>query len=602
MTDVAAAPISFFDGIPSEDLERIFGGLERRRYPAGSVIIAEGEISPEIYISRSGLAEVYVSDRRGNEHSVGQIRPGATLGEMSLFTGQPATGTVKATEELEALVMTEADFDRVAAEHPLIFRNLGAILSDRLARTNRLTLREEPGHLAVLEDDGAPPMLGYAIASSLAWHTRGSTLLIVAGDCEDALAALAEPSLEEALSSRLLRSQDGAPSSAQIVCATDRTPEALAARAIDLCSTFDYVLVQTKGMSLPIPADSRRVRLGDPSSAAIGGDSSAYAVRAWSTEGSRAGPDRAGVVHVPELDSSDIEAIRGGTLPLRSEGGRAIGWIARDIAGLKVGVALGAGSLRGFAHFGVLRLLERAGIPIDYLAGTSTGAAAAGLYALGHSPDEAAEIFSECAATLFRPTLPVKGLLSNRSVKKFLRGQSGDLRIEDLELPLAIVAADVNTHREVVFTRGLLWQAVLASISIPGVYPALEIGPYTVVDGGVLDPVPVKIAVEMGAGTVIGVKLVHKSTETDMKAEALEETGRPLNAVTSIIRSIEIMQSRLAPEMTDATTVLVTPNLPELPTGRLRTFAEGKRYIEDGEAAAEAALPRMAAALPWLRR
>jgi NTE family protein len=601
MSDVAAAPVSFFDGIPSEDLERIFGDLERRSYPAGAVIIAEGEISPEIYISRSGLAEVYVSDRRGNEHSVGQIRPGATLGEMSLFTGQPATGTVKATEELEALVMTEADFERVASEHPLIFRNLGAILSDRLARTNRLTLREEPGHLAVLDDDGAPPMLGYAIASSLAWHTRCSTLLIVAGDCGEALEALAEPSLEDALSSRLLRSQDGGRSSAQIVCATDRTPEALAARAIDLCSTFDYVLVQTKGMPLPVPADSRRIRLADAAGSAVGGDNSSYAVRAWSTEGTRTGADRAGVVHVPELDGSDIEAIRGGTLPLRSEGGRAIGWIARDIAGLKVGVALGAGSLRGFAHFGVLRLLERSGIPIDYLAGTSTGAAAAGLYALGHSPDEAAEIFSECAATLFRPTIPYKGLLSNRSVKKFLRGQSGDLRIEDLSMPLAIVAADVNTHREVVFTRGLLWQAVLASISIPGVYPALEIGPYTVVDGGVLDPVPVKIAVEMGAGAVVGVKLVHKSTETDMKAEALEETGRPLNAVTSIIRSIEIMQSRLAPEMTDAATVLVTPNLPDLPSGRLRTFAEGKRYIEDGEAAAEAALPRMAAALPWLR-
>jgi NTE family protein len=354
-------------------------------------------------------------------------------------------------------------------------------------------------------------------------------------------------------------------------------------------------------MTLPIPADSRRIRLGDPDSAAVGGDSSAYAVRAWSDAGGRAGTDRAGVVHVPELDNTDIEAIRGGVLPLHSAGGRAIGWIARDIAGLKVGVALGAGSLRGFAHFGVLRLLERAGIPIDYLAGTSTGAAAAGLYAMGHSPDEAAEIFSECAATLFRPTVPVKGLLSNRGVKKFLRGQSGDLRIEDMAMPLAIVAADVNTHREVVFTRGLLWQAVLASISIPGVYPALEIGPYTVVDGGVLDPVPVKIAVEMGAGAVVGVKLVHKSTETDMQAEALEETGRPLNAVTSIIRSIEIMQSRLAPEMTDAATVLVTPNLPDLPSGRLRTFAEGKRYIEDGEAAAEAALPRMAAALPWLR-
>ena len=601
MTDLAAAPISFFDGIPPEDLQRILDGLERRSYPPGSVIIAEGEISPEIYISRSGLAEVYVSDRRGVEHSVGQIRPGATLGEMSLFTGQPATGTVKATEELEVHVMTEADFEQVASDYPLIFRNLGAILSDRLARTNRLTLREEPGHLTVLEDDGAPPLLGYAIASSVAWHTRCSTLLILSGDdCGEELMALAEPSLEDALSSRLRRSQNGDRSSAQIVCAIDRTPEALAARAIDLCSSFDYVLVQTKGMSLPVPADSRRVRMGD-SSTASAGDSSAYAVRAWCEGNGRAGLDRAGVVHVPELDSSDMESIRGGTLPLRSASGRSIGWIARDIAGLKVGVALGAGSLRGFAHFGVLRLLERAGIPIDYLAGTSTGAAAAGLYALGHSPDEAAEIFSECAATLFRPTLPIKGLLSNRAVKKFLRGQSGDLRIEDMEMPLAIVAADVNTHRKVVFTRGLLWQAVLASISIPGVYPALEVGPYTVVDGGVLDPVPTKVAVEMGAGAVIGVKLVHKSTETDMEAEALEETGRPLNAVTSIIRSIEIMQSRLAPEMTDAATVLITPNLPDLPSGRLKTFAEGKRYIEDGEAASEASLGRIAAALPWLR-
>jgi len=539
MTEVAAAPISFFDGIPPEDLRRILDGLERRRYPAGSVIIAEGEISPEIYISRSGLAEVYVSDRRGVEHSVGQIRPGATLGEMSLFTGQPATGTVKATEELEAHVMTETDFERVASEYPLIFRNLGAILSDRLARTNRLTLREEPGHLAVLEDDGAPPMLGYAIASSIAWHTRASTLLIVTGDdCWDELSALAEPSLEDALASRLRRSQNGDRSSAQVVFAGDATPEELAVRAVDLCTQFEHVLVQTKGMSIPAPPGTRRVRLGDSTTAAAG-DSSTYAIRAWCTNTTRIGLDRAGVLHVPELDGSDIESIRTGVLPLRSAGGRAVGWIARDLAGLKVGVALGAGSLRGFAHFGVLRLLERAGVPIDYLAGTSTGAAAAGLYALGNTPDEAAEIFSDCAATLFRPTLPVKGLLSNRAVKKFLKGQSGDLRIEDMEMPLAIVAADVNTHRKVVFTRGLLWQAVLASISIPGVYPALEIGPYTVVDGGVLDPVPTKVAVEMGAGTVIGVKLVHKSTETDMQAEALEETGRPLNAVTSIIRSIE---------------------------------------------------------------
>ena len=77
------------------------------------------------------------------------------------------------------------------------------------------------------------------------------------------------------------------------------------------------------------------------------------------------------------------------------------------------------------------------------------------------------------------------------------------MRIEDLPIPLALVAADILTQQEVVFRTGLLWQAVMASLSIPGVYPALWIGEHLVVDGGVLNPVPVSVAAEMGAGVVV---------------------------------------------------------------------------------------------------
>ena len=166
---------SFFDGLPAEELEDILGSLERRRFPAGAVVIAEGESLHNVFIAQSGRAEVFVSDRRGEEHRVGEVVPGATLGEMSLFTGQPAVGTVRAVEDFDVLVMPDVDFERTCTRYPHVYRNLGTILSQRLAATNRLTLREQPGRLIVLEDDGAPPLLGWALACSVAWHTQAST-------------------------------------------------------------------------------------------------------------------------------------------------------------------------------------------------------------------------------------------------------------------------------------------------------------------------------------------------------------------------------------------------------------------------------------------
>src|SRR6266508_367966 len=175
---ISNPPTSFFEGLPPEDLARILGRLERRRYPAGSIMLVEGESVVEMYIVQEGLAEVMLSDHHGSEHLLSRIGPGGTLGEMALFTDQPASATVRAISDVEVLVFTRDEFERLANRLPIIYRNLGAILSRRLSRTNSRWLRAGSGRSVLLQDAGAPPLLGYALACSVAWHTRKSTLFV----------------------------------------------------------------------------------------------------------------------------------------------------------------------------------------------------------------------------------------------------------------------------------------------------------------------------------------------------------------------------------------------------------------------------------------
>lgn len=123
-----------------------------------------------------------------------------------------------------------------------------------------------------------------------------------------------------------------------------------------------------------------------------------------------------------------------------------------------MGLALGAGSLKGYAHVGFLRTLERKQVPIDYLAGTSIGSAVAGLHAVGHTAAEIEEILDTFGPAVFRFAVPAKGLLSSVGLRETLQLLGRDTRIEDLSLPL--VAADIDSQRKVVFRRGLLRLAV----------------------------------------------------------------------------------------------------------------------------------------------
>jgi NTE family protein len=587
----------FLEGLSDVELADVLGELELRRFPAESVVIAEGDALAEMYVIRDGTADVFVSDRQGVEHLVGRSAPGSTLGEMSLFTGQPAAGTVRATSDLDVLVMSQSDFDRAAARFPQLYRNVGAILSDRLAQTNRLTLQEAPGLLVALADDGAPPELGCALACSVAWHTRSPVLLVaVVEEAVDAFEQLATLQQDEVFA----RPRGKARAHVIGVAPSGRFgADALAGTVAELLRSWDYVFVQASDSVVATLEAARVVHLAQ--APAQRPDPGEYVIEGWTASPGKR-PDLERVVRVPSLERADEEALAGGLLPPGSAAGDALGWMARELTGLSVGVALGGGGLRGYAHIGVLEKLGSAGVPVDYVAGTSVGGGVAALYALGYDAETSADGIDEMAKVVFRPTIPWKSFLSHRGVRKFMRTHLGDTLIEDLDVPIALVAADVISRREIVFRRGLLRVAVMATGAVPGILPAMPIGPYTAVDGGVLDPVPGAVTAQMGAGVVLAVKLGSEASPPEPDAEAVEVAGKVPSAVSVLLRSIEIMQSRIAPDPPAVPTITITPEFGPLPSGStFRRFALGRPYVAAGAEAAEAALPRLAAVLPWLR-
>ena len=605
-----------FEGLAVEQLALVLDRLERRRFPSGVTVLAQGEYTGEMYLIEDGAADIYLADPHMGESYLTRVGPGETLGEMSLLTGYPISATARASKDsaLEVLVLTEDHLFQLGVLFPQIYRNLAAILSERLSRTNRRTLHHHQENLTFLLDDNAPPLLGYALACSLAWHTRSPILLLLVADpftIAEGLNGLERLPAELPLSAGESRGfKSGLPMEARaylmvVAPSAVSKPSTLIETLETLCSQFAHVLVQVVGQLLPSVLAARSLKLTGLHGRTLSEETPLhpqYTLRAWSGSSKSSRPDPDGIWHIPALGPQDERTLQQGILSIVTPAGRALGWIARDLARLKVGLALGAGAAKGYAHIGVLRVLERIGLPIDYLAGTSIGAVVAALYAGSHPTDEIAEILDKVGATAFRLTLPRRSLLSSGGLRAGIQQIGGQKHFEELDIPVALVAADLITQQEVVFRRGLVWPAVLASLSIPGIYPPQRIGPYTLVDGGVLNPVPADVAAEMGADRVIGVKLSSRPGSSRKWAEAEHIVSEGPSVVQTLLRSLDLMQSKITASTAAATTILIEPDLKDSGGAGLRHFSQGRRFIEQGEATAEAALPRLAATFPWLNR
>lgn len=187
----------------------------------------------------------------------------------------------------------------------------------------------------------------------------------------------------------------------------------------------------------------------------------------------------------------------------------------------KVGLALGSGGAKGIAHIAVIEYLQGLGIPIDMIAGSSIGAVVGGLYATGSMEEfkkDLLDMTRRQVRAIFDPVLPRSGLLEGKRFISFLsRYIPKDVRIEELPLPLAVVATEYYTGRSVVFRSGNLLDAIRASVSIPGIMVPVHFQGTFLLDGGVSNPLPLNVIKEMGAGKTIAVNLQHGVNKQSLK-------------------------------------------------------------------------------------
>lgn len=211
---------------------------------------------------------------------------------------------------------------------------------------------------------------------------------------------------------------------------------------------------------------------------------------------------------------------------------RAVRRISREIGEVLLGLVLGSGAALGLAHIGVLRVLQREGIPIDIISGASMGALIGTFWAAGLSADELEEIARGFGtkASLLRLvdlTIPKTGIFSGSRVMKLLLQHLQERTFRDLKLPVRVVACDYTRRQIVILEEGSVAEAVRASISIPGIFEPVKLGGRYLIDGGVLDPVPVDVLTQMGVHKVIAVNVLPSPEDTQSRlAQLAEETER----------------------------------------------------------------------------
>ena len=557
--------------------EREWAGLRElmteRSFVPGDVLVAQGTIEPPFQVISEGVATVVATTPAGERRELGRLGSGECIGEMSLLTGEPASASVVALTPVRAHAIDRDALARVGDLRVRLVEALSSILAGRLKRANERLLARHvvASHVIFCRSENIPAIA--ALPKEIAATGVGRVLVLVVGE---ALAGAARAHLVEDQRVTVRRIEEPelvelpamlagfGHEYAHALVLTDAALGDIEAGGADLLQ-----VARTPG-ELPATEGMRVAVVGD---------------RPWTQ---------------PEL--RQLSAIWGRPviavlLPDGRPGGpnAPIARLARTMTHRTVGLALGAGAAKGLAHLGVLRALDDLQVPIDVITGCSIGSAIAAGRAAGLSVAELTEAVERVSARAVRPTLPLRSFLSNRGIRDALKQIAGERRFEDLDIPLALVATDLFRRSAVTFTSGVLWPCIMASMALPGVYPPVPANGSYLVDGAVLNPVPVAQCRELGAGLVIGVRLTGKHTSPREQLDV--RPSRPF-AVETISRTFEIMNNRISEMSNEQADVTVEVSIER---GGIRDFRHGEAIAVEGERAILDARERLAAVMPYVR-
>jgi NTE family protein len=505
---------------------------------AGEVVIQQGDAADRLFLVRSGRLRVLV-EKEDRPRAVRELGAGAAIGELALLTGSPRSATVQAVRDGELLELDADVFHELLGSDPGFATSVARALARQLQASGELLpASARPSVLSVSGLGAVADAVAFAALLADALRSFGSVALLSSEDCgAERAAALDRAEREHAF--------------VVLAAAGDEQWDALCARQ----------------------SDRRVVLVTDDHADASGVPSGADLVVAD-------GVSRATLVSL--LDACEPRAHHhlgpgGGSAPVAP--------IARRLAGRALGMVLSGGGARGFAHIGAIAALRDAGFEIDRVGGCSIGSFIGALHALGLSPEE---VRDRCNDELVRRspfndyTLPRVSLIRSRKAGRMLERVFGDQIVEALPIPLFTISADLLASRTVVHRRGLVLEAVGASMSIPGLVPPLSRPGHLLVDGGVLNNLPVDVMASDDEGPIVAVDVIRRLDELDAAvAPALPSITETLSRAT-VLGSVErAEQNRKLADL------VVTPDVQDV---ALREFSALDRASEAGRQAMIAAL------------
>ena len=574
---LASSPV--FKEIPLDQLAEIAPLFRIERHAAGHPVLRKGALSDAVYFVRSGQLAVRI-DRGGWKETVAYLQPPDIFGELSFVTNRPCVADVEVVHDAEVLLLPRDAVPKLPQQRETILRALMNVIAGRLQETVTRggKVRELP--VILLRNHAnweAPWSFAWELARSLARQSGCKTLLLNLGAIKDrpiqdvddsfSVSSYEAPADLEALRSDLSQKlTDWKRSFLNIVLNPAGPGSSRIVDAVAENANWEGWLL---GPGDPVPPEPDLKRFvvqsaAKPSLPKLRGNCQLI----W--------------------DAPEAEAAFLAGKPLSTAFRRTVDSMARCVAGLQVGLALGGGAAWGWAHIGVLSVLEEAGLPIDVIAGCSMGSVVGAFRAAGFDVARLKDIANYWRTRTRRFVewrIWRMCLLNEKLVRKTFRQYFGDRPVNQTAIPYWANAVDIRSGKEYTISDASLVDCVRASIALPGLLPPFSRDSHLLVDAGIMDPVPVILVKKMGCHYAIGINAMAE-------LEAQEITSRyPFNAFDIMTRCMFLMGHEIGQARAEqAANVVFTPSLGEI---TMLQFSRSHEIIECGQKAAEAHLPQI---------
>lgn len=451
--------------------------------PGGWPLFFEGEAAETLYFVRSGALGAFRRGPDGGRELVGHIRAGEPVGEMAMIAGEPHSATVFALRDAELIGLNRATFNRLVRRHPDLMSGLARTMLFRSRQTRRRSTRSDPKVFALVGASPSVDALARARQLKVELERMGRRTLVVGPDGEGRSGSW----------------YDDAERWNDVVLLAANHGEAGWARMAR--RQADRVCVLARADTEPEPAVRQFLTTA-------GHDRSLRLIDLVMIR-SGTGSDR----HAGDTEAAWLQA-SGAVRLFTWRDGRAddVSSLARVLSGRSVGLVLGGGGARAYAHIGAVRALREAGLRFDFLGGTSMGGVIAACVAMGWDDAEIERRIWDGfvrSNPLADYVLPVVSLTSGRRVDERLEKHFGAARIETLERPFFCLSTNLTAGTSRVHRAGLLRHALRASIALPGILPPVVEGDDVLVDGAVLDNFPIATMQELHRGLTIGVDVTR---------------------------------------------------------------------------------------------